>query len=146
MGFLHPAPVTICYYITHPTTYFNSAKSIRNYISEVQFLHKQLRLTCECFDTFPNNTSLLTVANLTMRTLPLPHFPIPIHLLPQLCLLSLSLGPLSLAMKVCPASKCFAMLKQSKLAPAPVHQFNPSWNAFRGDILVVPPGLVLKFR
>ena len=53
LQFIYPQVSTI-YYVTHlTTTCFSSAKSIRNYICGVRFLHKQLSLTPEGLDSFP---------------------------------------------------------------------------------------------
>ena len=70
LPFINPSMSTICCYITHLTHHFKSSASVRNYLSGVRFLHKQLGLTTESLDSFPV-TSLLRAARITMRTPPL---------------------------------------------------------------------------
>ena len=65
LRFIDPSPSTLAYYITHPSSIFASPKSVRNYVSRAQFLHKQLAL--EAFDSF-QVSSLLMAADPTMRT------------------------------------------------------------------------------
>ena len=83
---IHPSS-TLCYYITHLTSQFQSAKIMWNYISRVRFLHKQLSLTLEAINSF-TITSLLHAIDITLRTPPLGCLPILPHLLHQLCLLT----------------------------------------------------------
>ena len=59
-------------------------KSVRNYISGVYFLHKQLGREAVAMDSVPV-TSLLQAAELSMRTQQLRHLPILPNLLHQLC-------------------------------------------------------------
>ena len=112
--FITPQVSTMCYYLTHLTTCFSSAKSIYIYISMVICLHKQLHLTPEAVDSFPVQC-LLRAADLIIRTPPLHWLPILPHLLIQLCSLSsclVSLGPI---MKVCLNFRFLGMLRQSNL-------------------------------
>ena len=92
LSFINSAISTMCYYITHLSSKFTSAKCVWNYVSRVRFLHMQLGLASEALDSFPVS-SLLRTVDLTMRTLPrlLPILP---HLLTQLCHLLSSLGSL----------------------------------------------------
>ena len=62
-----PSTAKLCYYITHLTHHFQSARTIGNYISRVRFLHNMLSLTTDAIDSFLV-TSFLQVANITMRT------------------------------------------------------------------------------
>ena len=82
LKFINPAPSTLCYFITHLSSTFSSSKSVRNYVSRVCFLHTQLRLTMEAFDSF-QVSSLLRAADLTTKTTPLlgicPSFPTSSH-------------------------------------------------------------------
>lgn len=80
LQFLHPAPAIICYYMTHLTTRFTTANSIYNYVSGIQFLHKQLGQALKALDSFPV-MSLLGAVDLTMSTPLLHHLPILPHLL-----------------------------------------------------------------
>ena len=80
LQFLYPVLVTVCY-ITHLTTYFTAAKSIRSYVSRFCCLHKQPGMTSEVLDSFLI-TSFLTAADFTMRTSPLCSLPILPHLMP----------------------------------------------------------------
>ena len=116
-----------------------------NYISGVRFLHKELGLTLPTIDSFLV-TSLLQVADITMRTLPLRCLPIFPHLRHQLCLLTTSLRPLGPSMQVCFTNGPFAMLRQSNRALSSSSHFNPSWLTCRGDIITVPLGLLILVR
>ena len=70
--FLIPATPTVFYYVTYLTTKFTSVKSIRNYMSEICQLHKQLGLMSEAVDSFPV-VSLLWAADLSLRIPPVCH-------------------------------------------------------------------------
>ena len=69
LPFISPSVSTMCLYITHLSTVFTSSRSVRNYVSGVRFLHKQLSLTPETVESFPVQC-LLRAADLTMRTPP----------------------------------------------------------------------------
>ena len=90
----------VCYYITYLSQTFTAAKRIRNYFSEVRFLHRQLGLTHEVLDSFAVNC-LLHAADLTMSTLLLCHLPIVPTRLNNLCSLTSSISMLGPSMKVC---------------------------------------------
>ena len=87
LSFIDRAISTMCYYIIHLSSKFTSSKSVRNYISRVKFLHKQLGLGLEVLNRFPV-ASLLRAEELTMRTIPIHQRPILPHLLTQLCHMS----------------------------------------------------------
>ena len=63
--FISPSVSTMCLYITQLSTVFTSSRSVRNYVSGVRFLHKQLDLTPEAVESFPVQC-LLQAAELTM--------------------------------------------------------------------------------
>ena len=92
--FIMPSMSTICCYITHLTHHFKLSASIRNYISGVRILHKELGLIPESLNSFPV-VSQLRAADITMRTPPLRWLPIFPVVLDQSCLLSSSLGALA---------------------------------------------------
>ena len=105
------------YYITYLSQGFTGAKTVRNYISAVRFIHRQMGLTPEASNSFPINC-LLRAADLTARTPPLCHLPIlPTLLHKLLCSLISSLGMLEPSMKVCLAFTFFSPAHQLMLTP-----------------------------
>ena len=64
-------------------------------------------------------------------------------LLHQLCLLSSSLGPLAPSMRVCLSFTFFCMLLQRNMTPPTPALFDPSRYTCRGNIIQVPPGLLI---
>ena len=85
LSFIMPSVSTTCCYITYLTQHCKSASSVRNYISGVRFLHKELGLTPDNVDSSPVS-SLLRPGDITTRVPPLRHLPILPTLLHQLCL------------------------------------------------------------
>ena len=112
---------------------------MRNNVSRVHFLHRQLGLTPEAFNSF-HVMSLLRAVDVTMRTPPLRQLPIFPHLLTQLCQLSGSLGSLGPAIKVCLTFGFLGMLRQSILAPPSVTTFDPTRHLCKGDVILAHPG------
>ena len=53
LPFINPSPATICYFISHLTHCFTSAKSVRNDTSGVSFLHKKLGREAAALASFP---------------------------------------------------------------------------------------------
>ena len=100
LPFINSSLSTITCYITHLTQHFRSFHSIRNYVSEVRFLHKELRLIPVSLDSFPV-AALLRAADITMWVPPLHHLPILPCLLHQLCQLTSSMGTLGPSMGMC---------------------------------------------
>ena len=133
--FINPMHSTLCYFITHLSSMISSSKSVRNYVSGVHFLHKQLN----SFQV----SSFLQAPDFTMRTAPLRCLPILPHDLTQLCHLSDILGSLGPAMKVCPTFRFLGMLRQSNLAPPSGNTFNPSRHFCSGDIFLAHSGVFL---
>ena len=140
LDFTNTASSTLCYYIIHLTSIFNSSKSIRNYVSKVRFLHKQLSLVLESLDSFPVS-SLLRAADLTMRTALFQHLAFLSHLLTKLCQLSSSLGSLGPPMKFCLTFWFLQLLRQSTVTPPSANTFNPTRNMCRA-----PLGILLIVR
>ena len=66
MKFIDPAPSTISYFIIHLSSIFTSSNNVRNCVSRARFLHKQLSLAAEAFNTF-KVSSLLWATDLMMR-------------------------------------------------------------------------------
>ena len=138
--FLLPSISTVSMYITHLTRWFQSSCSVRNYVSGIRVLHRQLGLSPMALDSFQVQ-SLLRAADISMRTPPLRCLPILPDILHHLCLLTPSLGPLGPSMRVCLIFGFLAMLRQSNLAPPSPSAFDPPRHTCRGDIVQAPPGL-----
>ena len=138
LTFLDPPASTMCCYITFLTRKFKSARSVRNYVSGVNFLHKQLGIPAQHLHSFPMSC-MLRDADLTMWVPPLHRLPILPGLLHQLCSLADDLGPLVPDMKVCLTFGWFGMLRQSNLASRSEARFDPKWNTCCGDVFFSPP-------
>ena len=145
LPFINPHISTVSYFITHLTQRFSSAASVRNYVSGIRTMHKQLGLTAHSLDSYPI-ACLLRAADLTMRRPPLRRLPITPHLLTQLCVMCDSAGPLGPSLKVALTFGFFGMLRQSNLAPASQNSFDPSRHTCRGDIRLANPGVVVRMR
>ena len=68
--FLDPDDSTLCLYITHLSRRFSSAHSIRNYVSRVRTLHKEVGLAQASLESY-QVSCLLQAADISMRTPPL---------------------------------------------------------------------------
>ena len=117
----HPSSVMLCYYITH-LHQFQSSKSVRNYISGVRFLHKQLGLTPDglLLCHFPPKSSRHYHVHTTTHVPPHPAR----HLASSV--LATSLGPMGPAMRVFLTFVFFTILMQSNKAPPSQTMFDPS--------------------
>ena len=98
--FINPSIFTVCMYITHFTRRIHASRSVRNYVSGIIILHRDLGLSPIAQDSFQVNT-LLRASDISMRTPPLRCLPIQPSLLHCLCLLTSSLSPLGSSMWVC---------------------------------------------
>ena len=142
--FLLPSTATVGYYVTYLTTKFTSSRSIRNYVSGICQLHKQLGLIPEALDSFPI-MSLLCAGDMMMR-IPLGLHPSPPYLASSV---NKTVPPVIMShkpspdMRVCMVFVFLAMLRQSNLA-LPTHKlFDPSQHSCQGDVLEGLPGLLL---
>ena len=78
LHFLDPDISTVCLYITHLICRFPSACSIRNYVSGVRTLHKEMGLTPAALESF-QVSCLFREADISMQTPPLQRLPILPH-------------------------------------------------------------------
>ena len=81
LPFINSSISTITCYITYLTQHFQSACNVRNYISGVRFLNKELGLAPDSLESFPV-IALLQAADITMCVQKPPncgHFPRPPH-------------------------------------------------------------------
>ena len=136
---------TLTYYIAFLTKKFNSARSVRNYISGIRTLHKQMCLDPPSLNSFPVHT-LLRAADLSMRTPPNRRLPITPRLLAQLCELCKEIGAIGPSLRVALTFGFFGMLRQSNLAPASMSEFDPTRHTCRADIIITPPGLAVILK
>ena len=126
--------------LVYLTSRFSSAHSIRNYISGVRTLHKEIGVTPVTMETF-QVSCLLWAADIFMRMPPLQGLPILPPLFHHLCIITPSLGALGPALQVCLTFGFFTMVRKSNLVPLSAAQFGPSLHTCRGDILMAPLGL-----
>ena len=142
---IRPSEPVLCRYIAFLTNRFKSARSVRNYVSGIRFMHKSLGLTPPATDTFQVST-MLRAADIMLRNPPRRVLPITATLLHKLCTLSLSMGDMGLVLRVAMTLGYFGMLRQSNLAPAQAKSWDPSRHTCRGDITFAKPGLVLNIK
>ena len=142
---VNPSTSTLAYYITHLANKFTSAASVRNYVSGVAFMHKQLGVEAPAITSFPV-TTLLRAVDLTLRTPPQRKQPIYPALLHKLCRLCDMIGTFGVAMKVAITFGFYGMLRQSNLAPRQAADFDRLRHTCRGDVIHSPPGLVVVVK
>jgi hypothetical protein len=142
---ISPSEEIICKYIAFLTHRFSSARSVRNYLSGVRFMHKTLGLPPPPTDSFPVVT-MLRAADLTLRTPPKRMLPINAVLLHKLCQAPRRLGRMGIIIKVAITFAYFGMLRQSNLAPAHGRDWDITRHTSRGDVTIAPPGLVLNIK
>jgi hypothetical protein len=128
---VNPSTATMTYYITHLATKFTSAASVRNYVSGVAFMHKQLGGQAPAITSFPV-TTLLCAVDLSLRTPPQRKQPIYPALLHKLCRLCDLIGSFGVVMKVAITFGFYGMLRQSNLAPRQAADFDLSRHTCRG--------------
>ena len=146
-GFIavNPAVSTLTYYITHLAGRFKSSTSVRNYVSGINTMHKQVGLQVPALQSFPV-TTLLRAVDLSLRTPPHRRLPITPSLLHKLCKLCDCIGQFGVVLKVALTFGYFGMLRQSNLAPRRASQFDKSRHTCRGDIILAPPGVIVVVK
>jgi hypothetical protein len=142
---ISPSEEIICKYIAFLTHRFSSARSVRNYLSGVRFMHKTLALPPPPTDSFPVMT-MLRAADLMLRTPPKRMLPITAMLLHRLCQATRRSGRMGLILRVAITFAYFGMLRQSNLAPAHGGDWDITRHTSRGDVTIAPPGLVLNIK
>ena len=95
----NPSTATLTYYITYLSQRFSSARSVRNYVSGIRFMHKSLNIKSPALDSFPVSC-LLRAVDLSLHTPTCRRLPIIPHLLHQLCQLCDHLAEFGIALKV----------------------------------------------
>ena len=100
LQFLNPSASTLCHYITFLMQRVISPKNMRNCVSGIMFLHREIGLTPAALGSF-QVTCTLRAADLIKRTSLHQYLPVLSHLIQWLCTLSSSVGDLGPTMKKC---------------------------------------------
>ena len=143
---INPEVATMCMYCEFLARSFNSPKAIHNYVSGVRLLHKYVHVDSPSLHAFELDLILRSL-NITMRHIPNQRLPISVAMLHQLITLCNSLGHLGLVLKCAILLGYFGFLRQSNLAPASHHAFDPTRHTCRADVIYhPPPGLVIILK
>ena len=144
--FLLPSVSSVCIHITQLTHPLHSSNSVKNYVSGIRVLHKQLDLSPSSLGSFQVPCFVTKSRHLYEDPPPVRHLPILPDPLCRLSLLTPSLGPLGPSMLVCLTFGYFAMLRQSNLAPSAPSTLTPLGTPAEANFFFSPPSLLLLVR
>ena len=142
---INPTPSTICAYAEFLARTCKSPRTIKNYVSGVRLLHKNLGLdppSLHCFQL----QLILRAMEIAMDHFSNQKLPITVSMLRELCIACNTLGTLGSIIKCALLFGFYGFLRQSNLAPSTTASFDPRRNTCRGDVFEHPPGLVLLLK
>ena len=142
---LDPHCDTLCMYVQFLTRSIKSPQTIKNYISGVRLLHKQLNIASNSLESFELNLMLRAIS-ITMNHIPKPHIVLSVDIFHQLATCAQAMGAPGIIMHSAILMSFFGFLRISNLAPMSDVQFHPKRNTCRGDVLLEAPGLIVLLR
>ncbi len=138
---VQPDTDTICNFATYLSQRLRSPKSVTNYLSSVNLMHKYLRTPAPALDSFELQLTTRAI-KLSMRHVKDQKLPITPALLYKLCTICDGLDcPLGRMLKCAFTIAFFGFLRQSNLAPRTPAAFDPTRHTCRGNVSVTPHGL-----
>jgi hypothetical protein len=142
---LHPSPSQLTLYLEYLCQNLKSSQSVRNYLSAVGFIHRQLGLECSSLSSHQVNTMLRAIDN-TLRSPILPKQPVTIKILLNIIKLCDKLGAWGLVCK-CAFLFCFlGFLRQSNVAPRSPTLFDPTRDTLRADVHTSSQALAIRLK
>ena len=142
---IHPSPSQLALYIEYLSENLKSYQSVRNYLSAVSFIHRELGLECESMRSHQVTTMLKAVDH-TLRSTVVQRQPVSIHLLAKLVQLCDQLGHWGLIVKCAILFCFFGFLRQSNVAPRSANLFDPTRHTLRADVHTSLHGLALQLK
>ena len=142
---VHPSPAQLTLYLEYLCRYLRSAQSIKNYLSAVGFIHRELGLECVALHSHQVHNMLRAIDN-TLRAPIVPRQPITIPILLKLVQLCQRLGTWGLVFKCAILFCFFGFLRQSNIAPRSPHLFDPSRDTLRADVKYSQHGLTVRLK
>ena len=142
---LQPSVDTLTLYIEFLARKFKSPKSVRNYLSAVLLMHKQLNMDCPAAHSYPVSLMLRAIDH-SMRHTPTSRLPVTVTLLQQLCSLCSTMGIWGCVLKCAMLLSFYSFFRQSNLAPPTPHQFDYTRHTTRGDVQQSPTGITIALK
>ncbi len=140
-----PSTGTLCAYLEFLIQTFKSSKSVRNYFSAIQLLHKfadRTATNCQAFQV----TLMLRASTLTMRHIPHRRQPVTPAILHKLCLICKRQGLVGAVLRVAFTIAFLGFLRASNLCPYTDKGFDITRHLTRADVRVAAPGLVIHLK
>jgi hypothetical protein len=142
---LNPSATQLALYVEYLAQNLRSAQSVRNYLSAVSHIHRQLGLDCTAIQS-AQVTNMLRAVNITLRSTILPTLPVTISMLHRLILLCDQLGTWGLVCKCAFLFCFFGFFRQSNVAPRSPHAFDNTRDTCREDVESTPTGLRIRLK
>jgi hypothetical protein len=142
---LNPSQHQLCLYMEYLAQRFVSARTVRNYMSAITLLHKQLDVSCPALSSFQVGLMARAVDR-TMLTPPSPRLPVSVLLLRQLVQATLPLGVWGVVFRFAILLAFFGFLRQSNLAPRTASQFDSARHSRRRDVVFTKQGAFIRLR
>jgi hypothetical protein len=142
---INPSPSQLTLYIEYLSLNLRSAQSVRNYVSAVSLIHRQLGLDFSGMQTYPV-TNMLRAVDRTLRSPILPKLPVTIPLLYKLISACQKLGTWGLVFKCAILFCFFVFLRQSNVAPRSLHLWDSTRDTLRSDVQATTHGLLLRLK
>jgi hypothetical protein len=142
---VNPPPAQLTWYIEYLSQNLKSSQTVRNYLSAVSLLHRQLGLDCLSMQSHQVTTMLRSVDQ-TLRLPIASTLPITVPMLHQLVSCCQQLGTWGRVFKCALLFCFFGFLRQSNVAPRSLNQFDVTRDAIRSDVRVHSQGLRLLLK
>ena len=142
---LHPSPAQLTLYLEYLAQNLRSSQSVKNYLSAVSYIHKQLGLECTALQSHQVITMIRAIDH-TLRSPLLPTVPISLQVLYSLVTLCNQLGTWGLVCKCAFLFCFFGFLRQSNVAPRSPQLFDSSRDTCRSDVKSTQQGLSLRLK
>jgi hypothetical protein len=142
---INPSPTQLTMYLEYLAQHLKSPQSVKNYLSAVGLIHRQLGLQCTAMLSFPVITMLRAIQH-TLRNPILPKLPVSVNMLLQMVQFCQHLGTWGRIMKCALLFSFFGFLRQSNVAPRSHQLFDTTRDTLRSDINVSSQGVTIRLK
>ena len=142
---INPSPQQLTWYLEYLSQNLKSTQSVKNYLSAVGFLHRQLGLQCPALQSYQVSSMLRAIEH-TLRPPIIQKLPVDVPMLFQLVRLCNQLGTWGLIVKCAILFCFFGFLRQSNVAPRSPQLLDCSRDTLRSDVRVNTQGLLVRLK
>ena len=140
-----PPPQQLMWYLEYLSQNLKSPQSVKNYLSAVGFLHRQLGLECPALQSHQVTTMVRAVEH-TLRSPIVPKKPVTVHMLFNLVHLCDQLGTWGMVFKCAILFCFFGFFRQSNVAPRSPQLYDCSRDTSRSDVNIKTNGLLVRLK